>query len=187
MTSAAIQGALPQAADDSDLGLLRAFSAGDEGALATLAARHERAMLGLARGLLGGDRELARDAVQDTWMRVIRSARTHRGDASVKTWLYRILVHRCHDLRSKRGRHNAAPLADAPAGDTDDAAGTQALLAALDALTPPNRILVLLCYHQGLTHAEAAAVMEIPIGTLKSRLHGLLTKLRETLRPEVAP
>ncbi|MCH8805838.1 MAG: hypothetical protein IH986_07100, partial [Planctomycetes bacterium] len=62
----------------------------DRTALAALAQRHERALLGLAGGLLGGRRELACDAVQETWLRVIRYGESFNGRSSFKTWLYRI-------------------------------------------------------------------------------------------------
>ena len=85
-------------ANDPDLVLLQRFARGDDAALGELAARHERAFLGLAMGLLG-NAEQAKDVVQDLWLRVIRSAAHFQGQSSVRTWMYRILVNRCLDVR----------------------------------------------------------------------------------------
>jgi RNA polymerase sigma-70 factor (ECF subfamily) len=178
---------------DPDLDLLRRFSKGDDGALGELAARYERPLLGLAMGLLS-DQELARDAVQETWLRVIKSARHFAGASSVKTWVYRILINRSLDLRQARSRSQAAPLPDqatSAAHSPDQAAhhleNGQLLRHAVDALSPDQRLILLLSYHEGLSHAAAAEVLDIPIGTLKSRLHAALTQLRARLAPETSP
>ncbi|MHC4137655.1 MAG: RNA polymerase sigma factor, partial [Planctomycetota bacterium] len=89
----------PNATDEQ---LLSAFVDGDREALGELARRHEQALLGLARGLLGGQSASALDAVQETWMRVIRYGSSFNGRSTVKTWLYRIAVNRCRDLRATR-------------------------------------------------------------------------------------
>jgi RNA polymerase sigma-70 factor (ECF subfamily) len=54
----------------------------------------------------------------------------------------------------------------------------------VEALTPDQRLILLLSYHDGLSHTAAAEVLGIPIGTLKSRLHAALTQLRARLSPE---
>jgi RNA polymerase sigma-70 factor (ECF subfamily) len=83
----------------SDEALLRAFAGGERGALGELAARYERSLLGFARGVLRSE-DLACDAVQEAWVRVIRHAETFRGRSSFKTWMYRIVINRCNDIRS---------------------------------------------------------------------------------------
>jgi RNA polymerase sigma-70 factor (ECF subfamily) len=55
------------------------------------------------------------------------------------------------------------------------------LAAAVDRLSPDRRVLVLLCYHQGLTHQSVADILDIPLGTVKSRLHAVLVELRSML------
>lgn len=167
----------------SDRDLFARFVAGDEQGLAMLAERYEMPMIGLARGLLGGREELARDAVQDTWLRVIRAAHTYNAQASVKTWLYRILINRCHDLRSSPK--------NAPAREPADVAGPErrppseerdpALSRALESLPEDRRTILVLCYHRGMTHEHAASVLGIPLGTLKSRLNAALNELRSNL------
>lgn len=189
-----------------DRELLARFTHGDDAALGMLAGRYEAGMLGLARSLLQGRADLAADAVQDTWLRVIRSARTYSGEASVKTWLYRILVNRCHDLRlqaarhalQKRGSGGAHPISHPMTrddgafiahGDRVESASAEpgpeerdpSLQRALDALPEERRAILVLCYHRGLTHEVAAGVLGIPVGTLKSRLNAALIELRAAL------
>jgi RNA polymerase sigma-70 factor (ECF subfamily) len=178
---------------DPDLDLLRRFSKGDDAALGELAARYERPLLGLAMGLLN-DRDLARDAVQETWLRVIKSASHFAGASSVKTWVYRILINRSLDLREARSRSRLSPLpseATSAATTPDQAAhqleNGQLLRHAVGTLTPDQRLILLLSYHEGLSHAAAAEVLDIPIGTLKSRLHAALAQLRARLAPGALP
>lgn len=171
---------------DPDHALLRRFAAGDRGALGELADTHERGLLGLARGLLGGDSDAACDAVQSTWLRVIRYADGFKGNSSVKTWLYRILINECRDMR-RPARRGAPRLRLARDGGEVAGAGDGArewardVQAALGALPEEKREIVLLCYHAGVTHAVAADILEVPLGTLKSRLHGALKDLRRAL------
>lgn len=164
--------------------LLAAFVRGSRDALATLAERHERSMLGLACGLLGGRRDLAQDAVQETWVRVIRFAAGFEGRSGVKTWIYTILVNQCRTMRAARTSADAAvgEVATEGVGSLED----ERLRAALDGLGEGPREVVLMCYHHGLTHETAAAVLGVPLGTVKSRLHAALRDLRAALSPEGA-
>jgi RNA polymerase sigma-70 factor, ECF subfamily len=179
--------------DDPDLTLLRRFTRGEDAALGELAARYERPLLGLASGLLN-DRDLAKDAVQETWLRVIKSARHFAGASTVKTWVYRILINRALDMRQDKTKFRIPPLSGdgiSSAPPPDQAAhhleNGQLLRHAVDALTPDQRLILLLSYHDGLSHSAAAEVLDIPIGTLKSRLHAALTQLRARLSPEATP
>ncbi len=180
---------------ESDESLLAAFARGDRGALGRLAERHEAALLGLASALLagpgGGDR--ARDAIQEVWVRVIRHARSFRGTSSVKTWLYRIAINRCRDAlaNDRRVRSHAGPLdalegagtsnghaGASPPSPASDAETLERVRAALAHLPVERRMILLLSYHSGLTHEQAADVLDIPVGTLKSRLNTALRELR---------
>ncbi len=164
----------------------------DRTALAALAQRHERALLGLAGGLLGGRRELACDAVQETWLRVIRYGLSFNGRSSFKTWLYRIVVNQCRNLHAARPPEpptaeaaETVPLAaPGPERNAEAVDQRQALRAAVASLTPEQREIVLLCYHEHATHAQAAEILDIPVGTLKSRLHAALRELRGRLSRE---
>jgi RNA polymerase sigma-70 factor, ECF subfamily len=191
---------------DTDEALLTRFAKGDCAALEILARRLERPMLGLACGLFLGRRDLAADAVQETWVRVIKSAATFRGNSSASTWIYRILINRCHTLRDKhkladrgchaltRGATNSelATDADRPASKhaadptTPDPEDLSTLRTAVATLDESKRELLLLCYHAGLTHPQAAEILSIPVGTLKSRLHSALNELRTLLQPSTS-
>lgn len=194
-----------QTMPDPDLATLRRFAAGDRSALGELAAKFERPLLGLAAGLLGGRQDLAADVVQDAWLRVIRSAARFQGRSTVKTWLYRIVINRCHDVRGRTAPGGSrGPMlrlvddADEPSPVTADRCGSASepdrldpLRRAMDLLKPDQRLLLMLCYHQNLTLVQAAEVLDLPPGTVKSRLHAALEALRATLGParaaEAAP
>ena len=182
----------PELTTPDDAALLRDFVAGRRNALGELARRHERALLGLACGLLGGRRSLAQDAVQETWVRAVRFAGGFGGQSSVKTWLYRILINQCRTmLESERltrmpgGIHESGiesrptALAATSGIDADERSGR--LRQKVEQLDAEKRVVLLLCYHESLTHEQAAEILGLPLGTLKSRLHAALTELRAAL------
>lgn len=186
-------GALP------DEVLFRRFADGDRSALEILAQRHERALLGLARGLLNGRDDAACDAVQETWLRIIRYAKSFRGNSTFKTWIYRIVINQCHTIRAAQNRSQGRSALHAdtvPPSPTSASAEPEShatttteedlhrLRTEVAKLTDDRRLVLLLCYHDGMTHQQAAEVLEIPVGTLKSRLHAALTQLRQHLPSE---
>lgn len=181
----------PDSGDDgplSDERLLALFVSGEDEALGELARRYEGLLLGLCTGMLG-DRALAMEAVQETWLRVIRHSRTYDGRASVKTWVYQIAMNRCRDLgrarssSKNRERVHHDRLVDARKAHVIPTASSidPKLEAAVGALEVHQRETVILCYHRGLTHRQAAEVLGVPMGTIKSRLNKALEKLRESL------
>jgi RNA polymerase sigma-70 factor, ECF subfamily len=178
-------GVMPQPIADETL--LARFAAGDERALAALAERYEAMLLGLATGLLCRRADLARDAVQDTWLRVMKAAGRFRGESQFKTWIYRILINRCHDLRARlrdEPTNNLDALAHRSEPQTHAPSDSQSGLANIVARLPEaQQTIILLCYHRGLTHPQAAEVLGVPLGTLKSRLNAALASLRASLAP----
>lgn len=183
----------PAADTRSDEDLLRAFArTRSHNDLAELARRYEEPLLGLATGLVREDRALAADAVQEAWLRVIRHAGSFQSRSSVKTWLYRIVINRCLDLRAKNPRPlslnrttgHTQPIEPVAPHAAPLSAPLNAVRTAMNVLSEDQRVILLLCYHRGLTHAQAAEVLGIPLGTLKSRQHAAITALRTAMGTE---
>ena len=112
----------------------------------------------------------------------------------MKTWLYRIAINRCREMLAAKVRQDRVAARAAPepgdAGDGDSAMilgeRDRALRSAVADLPEDRRVVVLLCYHAGITHPHAAEILGIPLGTLKSRLHAALAQLRRSLAQEEA-
>jgi RNA polymerase sigma-70 factor (ECF subfamily) len=163
----------PDVADRSDADLLAAHCAGDSEAFGELFRRHRDRMWAVALRTCG-DREIAADAVQDGFLAAFRRADSFRGDAAVTTWLHRIIVNACLDRL--RRRRLTTPLPDYDTIETadrrDDHASTEAALdvrAALARLPEGQRVALVLVDMHGMGVAEAAEVLGVAEGTVKSR------------------
>ena len=164
-----VQAVDPQRPAD-DAALLRAHVAGDRDAFAELVRRHRDRLWAVALRTLG-DREEAADAVQEALISAYRSAHRFRGGAAVTTWLHRIVVNACLDRVRRRSARPTVPLADTeplpvPAVDSDTALDVRAALARLPA---DQRAALVLVDVQGYSVAEAATILEVAEGTVKSR------------------
>ncbi|MCX4959436.1 RNA polymerase sigma factor SigM [Streptomyces virginiae] len=180
----------------SDQELLAQHVAGDPEAFGELVRRHRDRLWAVALRTLG-DREEAADAVQDALVSAYRAAHTFRGDSAVTTWLHRITVNACLDRARKAASRRTSPIddtdrlerllephesAEAPAERQDL---HRQLLAALSTLPADQRAALVLVDMQGYPVAEAARLLDVPTGTVKSRcargrakLVPLLTHLR---------
>ena len=161
------------ATDRSDADLLAAHCAGDPDAFGELFRRHRDRMWAVAVRTCG-DGEIAADAVQDGFLAAFRRADSFRGDAAVTTWLHRIVVNACLDRL--RRRRPTAPLPDYDKVETadrrDDHASTEVVLdvrAALARLPEGQRVALVLVDMHGLSVAEAAEILGVAEGTVKSR------------------
>lgn len=130
----------------------------------------------------------ADDAVQETFVDVLRGLPAFRGEALLTTWLFRIAIRAATRVRNRRNarRHAADDLATLPADDDPvaqaaDREHAARLLAAIDQLPAAQRTVVGLAAIEGLPHAEIAAVLGIPVGTVGSRLHEARDRLRVLL------
>jgi len=172
---------------DRDEDLVRRFLSGDRAAFAILVERHERRVYNLALRMTGREED-ARDATQDAFLTALRKLSSFRGEAAFTTWLHRVTVNACYDLLRKRQR---APLLDRgheerpepeppPAPDhADDAVTSMDVQRALLQVPPDYRAVMILHDVQDLPQEEVAAILGIPIGTVKSRLHrGRITLAR---------
>ncbi|MDX2556255.1 RNA polymerase sigma factor SigM [Streptomyces stelliscabiei] len=180
----------------SDQDLLARHVGGDPEAFGELVRRHRDRLWAVALRTLG-DREEAADAVQDALVSAYRAAHTFRGQAAVTTWLHRITVNACLDRARKTASRKTSPVDDterleqllephesasAPAERNDL---HRQLLEALGTLPQDQRAALVLVDMQGYPVAEAARILDVPTGTVKSRcargrarLLPLLTHLR---------
>ena len=170
--------------DEDDRALLAAHAAGDRAAFGRLVARHQERLWAVAVRTLG-DREEAADALQDALLSAYRAAGSYRGDARVTTWLHRIVVNACLDRVRRRAVRATVPLPEQERPDPRDAFGARETAleveAALAALPVEQRTAIVLVDVQGLPVAEAAAVLGVPTGTVKSRCSRGRARLALTL------
>ncbi|HET6816938.1 MAG TPA: RNA polymerase sigma factor SigM [Mycobacteriales bacterium] len=175
----------------TDRALLARHVAGDRDAFGELVRRHQDRLWRVALRTLG-DAEDAADAVQDALVSAYRAAGTYRGEAAVTTWLHRIVVNSCLDLVRRRKSRPATALdegsVEVPAVDVLAPAETaQQVLAALRQLPIEQAAAVVLVDVEGYPVAEAAAILEVPEGTVKSRCaraRGRLAVLLGELGPD---
>jgi RNA polymerase sigma-70 factor (ECF subfamily) len=164
----------------SDSDLLARHVTGDPNAFGELVRRHRDRLWALALRTLG-DREEAADAVQDALVSAFRSAHTFRGQSAVTTWLHRITVNACLDRARKAASRRTAVVPDerqfedllepheSAAAPAERSELHRELLRALATLPVEQRAALVLVDMQGYPIAEAAAVLDVPTGTVKSR------------------
>ncbi len=180
------------AADDA--ALLRLVAAGDEGALGALYDRHAGWLL-VRLGRRCASEDLVDQALQDTFVALWRQAGRFRGDGDVAAFLWGIAVRRLLDLL-RRDSASAAVVVTEPSALTADAresvvrsAEEEVLLGveygrlgpALARLSPELRAAMQATVLDGLTYEEAARLLGVPAGTVKSRCHRARIELREAL------
>jgi RNA polymerase sigma factor (sigma-70 family) len=187
------------AVDESSL--VRHIATGDRAAFETLMRRHNRRLYRLARAALRDAAE-AEDALQDAYLRAFRSIAEFRHEASLSTWLSRLVLNECMDrLRRSARRQKVIPMVSAGidvdlgeriADETDpperEVARTQmrALLEdKVDALPESFRLVFVLRSVEELSVEECAASLGIPEATVRSRLFRARSLLRESLAREI--
>jgi len=153
-----------------DSALLRAHAAGDPHAFAEIVRRHRDRLWAVALRTLG-DREEAADALQDALLSAYRAADRFRGDSAVTTWLHRIVVNACLDRVRRRQARPTVPLPEtdvtpAPVQDRETALVVREALAQLPA---EQRAALILVDVQGYPVAEAAGILGVAEGTIKTR------------------
>ncbi|RUP07154.1 MAG: RNA polymerase sigma factor SigM [Mycobacterium sp.] len=154
----------------SDAELLAAHVAGDRRAFAELFRRHHRRLYRLAR-LSSLSREDADDAFQDAMLSAHRTARSFRHDATVSTWLHRIVLNACLDRLRRAQARTAVPFQDVyPVADRTSQVETAVVVhRALLQLPVQQRAAVVAVDMQGYSIAETARLLGVPEGTVKSR------------------
>jgi RNA polymerase sigma-70 factor (ECF subfamily) len=158
-----------------------------ERAFAAFVAAHRDRAVGMAWRLLGGDRAAAEDVAQEAFARAHRALASFRGEASLPTWFFRILVNeaqrhrRWRWVRERFGGAMPEEPDDPRAAPPGDPALRRRVARALERLPRGQREAFVLVHLEGLTLREAAETTGRATGTLKSHLHRALRSLREQL------
>ncbi len=169
-----------------DVELASLAAAGDRQAFGELVRRHGSAVRGLLRRM-GASASEADDLAQDAFISAFESISEFRGEGAFAGWVKKIAARAC--LRRMQRTKRLRDLAAASADDGEpslhpDPGGRMDLDEALKGLTDGERFCVSLCYGAGLSHAEAAEALNLPLGTVKSHVKRGLDKLRARLAPE---
>jgi RNA polymerase sigma-70 factor, ECF subfamily len=192
---------------ETDAELCTRLRDGDEEAFVMLVSRYQQPMTRLARSIVSSP-SVAEEAVQDTWMGVVRGIDRFEGRSSLKTWLFRILVNRARSAGSQEpanapieALHNVDPSrfdargqwaepveqwAEEAEDRLEAAKWSPILSSALADLPARQRQVVILRDVEGLSSEEACAVLGITAGNLRILLHRGRSRLRETLEAKMA-
>lgn len=190
---------------DDDI-LIKAHLKGDKSAFEVLVKKHQESVGRLAYSIMKSDQGVA-DIVQEVFLAAFRGLSKFRGDAAFKTWLYKITVHETMRYLKKRKRWTSfldkdvstAQVADVAFVLFDDAnkdspehlvldSQKKALIQeAMNKLSENHHIVLHLHYQEDLSVQEIAEILEIPLGSVKSRLHYARLQLKDLLSPFFEP
>jgi len=187
---------------ETDLDLLDRLRQGDEDAFVLLVNRYEQPLLRFARSLIANN-AVAEEAVQDTWIGVVRGVEKFEGRSSIKTWLFRILANRARSAGSREqrylpvGNERAVDASRFSAGgqwlepvepwveDADErldaSTWSPVLKEALSGIPPRQRQVLLLRDVEGLSNGDVCAVLEISSANQRLLLHRGRHRLRDAL------
>lgn len=183
-----------------DRQLIERCRSGDREAFDELVRRYEKQAYNLAYRL-SGNYDDASDVVVEAFVRVFQGLHTFRGEANFGTWLHRVVVNTFLDIRKRsKGRQNVSLEEQIEMdGDTltrqieDTSPGPEELVEqeerdevlqrAISQLSPERRILIVLYHFENLSYEEIAQMLNLPVGTVKSRLNRARLALREILEP----
>lgn len=186
---------------DPDLDALEAFRNGDEAAFDRLVTRHQGRVLRLAWRVLG-DRDGALDAAQETFVKAWKALPRFQGAARFSTWLTRIAINQCRNELRKRGtvKHTRplslderVPGTDVPRVEGLAATGAsaweaargeevqEAFAAVMQSLEPDAREILVLMEVEALSYEGIAELLDVPIGTVRSRLHRARADVRQRM------
>lgn len=189
----------------TDAQLIEAILAGEDAAFGALIERYHDAVLGFLIRFIG-DRSKAEDTFQETFLQIHQSLETFDTTKRFKPWLFTIAANKARDLRRRESRRHAFSLS-ATAGDGDSGSEFVDLMAidvppvsdrvealersavvqqAIDGLSEVQREVLLLAYFQQLTYQQLSEHLEVPIGTIKSRLHAAVASFAKRYTDLVA-
>jgi len=188
----------------TDENLFERYRGGETACLRTLIERHQAALLGFLFRLTG-DRTIAEDAFQDAFLQVHLSAASFDATRRFRPWLFTIAANKARDLMRKKGRRQAVELSapvnpsrdgaasfidlmevDVPQPDAglDEQERDEAVQRALDRMPDNLREILLLAYFQRLSYQQIAHELDIPLGTVKSRLHSAVANFAARFRAD---
>ncbi len=185
-----------------DAELIQAFLGGDRGAFERLAARHQNKVFGMCFRLLGS-RSLAEEAAQEVLVKVYKNLHRFRGESRFSTWLYRVTLNHCRNVQAYRARRHEKRH-DSLDADREDAEGNtrkreladggpdaedellkqerlEMLRVELAQLDPIWKEILVLRDVEGRSYEEIGEALELPPGTVKSRLHRARSQLKQRL------
>lgn len=176
----------------SDEALMEQVCRGSRQALAALVERHHPPLMGYLYRLTNGQRELAEDLAQETFLKILQSAALYERERAFKPWLYTIATNRARDhfrrLETRKTddwyewieeRPGQVDLEPETAFLTRENQGRAA--AAVQQLSPPLRAALILRFYNDLSLEEIAQALDLPLGTVKSRLSNAVRQLQRIL------
>ena len=190
-----------EASREEDAALLEAVLAGDGTAYRGLVEKYQNRVYGMVYGMLR-NREDARDITQEAFVKAFRNLEGFRLEASFYTWLYRIAMNLAIDFTRKRKRRESAGFDESIASRDEDGGISEVhhgdsprkalerkqlfsqIMTAMDKLPEDQKQVILLRELEGLSYKEISEVMEIPEGTVMSRLFYARKKLQKLLSDE---
>ena len=175
----------------SNAELVKKSQFGDKSAFEQLVVRHQALVFSLAYKLTG-NREMANDVAQESFIRAWKAIEKFRGDSTFSTWIYRITVNTAWTLRKKAKKHNTLNIEDTyepividekkdPELVAINSDLSSVLVSALDKIPVDQRIIVELKNIEGRSHKEIAEILGISVTAAKVRLHRAHQKLRQIL------
>ncbi len=173
---------------DADL-IARALSSEDQNAFGELVRRYQSPVRAFLAKMTRGDLHLADDMAQETFLKAWKKLKIFRGEARFSTWLFGIAYNEFRGEARRRKELALEDLGEAPpeALEPAGAAGSHLrmdLTEALKVLNSAERAAVVLCCQNGLSHEEAAQILECPLGTVKTNVLRGREKLRRKLSLE---
>ena len=180
---------------NEDLELISSFKRGDKSAFETIILNYQDRIYNLCRYMLANEHD-AEDAAQDTFLKAYQSLNDFKPNASLYTWLYRIAVNTCIDYkrrpffesifrRSDTGEEKVieyASTSPSPERLSESKQMGHALQKSLKKLSQKLRGVIILKEIEGLSYEEIAAVLDISIGTVKSRISRAREELKELMK-----
>ena len=180
--------------------LIGQFQNGDRDAFTHLVHRHKGDVFRFILSKVN-DRELASDLTQDVFVKLFKSADLYQPTAKFRSWLFRMAQNICIDYHRKHQKASILTLdsrSDAseeltlldqiedesanPERETEFVELQSVIERALDSLSEEQRTAFVLCQYQGMSYSEIASVQKVPVGTVKSRIHQALIKVRDFLK-----